>query len=323
MHWDQNIIFIIIAAIVGISRLIARISEESKKRSQRPPQLPRAPGRPEYTQPVQRTQPKTDADRIREFLEALGQPAGTAPPPKVQPRTQIPRDRSHRSNLQHRCGHSGSPNSAPGRNRWRRSWCCNSLPNLCLPQSSASLSRLFQPKRMNRAHGSHKNKPKPLQPQRRWQSQPISPSHAQRWRHSGNKICVHPIPFEPQSFCARFSVHRAVCNHSNFRFKSGSGCFQLKQNGGQKPSLICQRRRRQAWWHIRQCSTGNSSRGQVTSPDGKFQPCKEIWKPGTQEPTRFPVSFVDSWLPDLSSSTASWATTFLISPFRSSSFRLR
>src|SRR6476646_1963514 len=90
MHWDQNIIIIIIAAIVGISRLIARISEESKKRSQRPPQPPRAPGRPEYTQPVQRTQPKTDAERIREFLEALGQPEGTAPPPKVQPRTQIP-----------------------------------------------------------------------------------------------------------------------------------------------------------------------------------------------------------------------------------------
>jgi len=92
MHWDQNIIFIIIAAIVGISRWIAHISEESKKqRQKRPPQLPRAPGpRPEYTQPVQRTQPKTDADRVREFLEALGQPAGTAPPPKVQPRTEIP-----------------------------------------------------------------------------------------------------------------------------------------------------------------------------------------------------------------------------------------
>ena len=92
MHWDQNIIFIIIAAIVGISRWIAHISEESKKqRQKRPPQLPRAPGpRPEYTQPVQRTQPKTDADRVREFLEALGQPAGTTPPPKVQPRTEIP-----------------------------------------------------------------------------------------------------------------------------------------------------------------------------------------------------------------------------------------
>ncbi|HKS04629.1 MAG TPA: hypothetical protein VJR49_04670 [Chthoniobacterales bacterium] len=92
MHFDQNIIFIIIAAIIGISRLIAKISEESKKqRQKRPPQPSHAPGpRPEYTQPVQRTQPKTDADRIREFLEALGQPAGTAPPPKVQPRTQVP-----------------------------------------------------------------------------------------------------------------------------------------------------------------------------------------------------------------------------------------
>jgi hypothetical protein len=92
MHFDQNIIFIIIAAIIGISRLIARISEESKKRQQkRPPQPPGTSGpRPEYTQPVQRTQSKTDADRIREFLEALGQAPGTAPPPKVQPRTHIP-----------------------------------------------------------------------------------------------------------------------------------------------------------------------------------------------------------------------------------------
>jgi len=92
MHFDQNVIFIIIAAIIGISRLIARISEKSKKQQQgRPPQPPGIPGpRPEYTQPIQRSQPKTDAERIREFLEALGQPTGTAPPPKVQPRTQIP-----------------------------------------------------------------------------------------------------------------------------------------------------------------------------------------------------------------------------------------
>ena len=92
MHFDQNIIFIIIAAIVGISRLIARIAEESKKRSQRPPQLPRAAvgPKPEYTPPVERAKPKTDAERVREFLEALGQPIGTAPPPKVQPRTQVP-----------------------------------------------------------------------------------------------------------------------------------------------------------------------------------------------------------------------------------------
>src|SRR5437763_3418211 len=90
MHFDQNIIFIIIAAIVGISRLVARIAEESKKRQQkRQPPTPSHP-RPEYTQPAQRTQPKTDEERVREFLEALGRPVGTAPPPKVQPRTEFP-----------------------------------------------------------------------------------------------------------------------------------------------------------------------------------------------------------------------------------------
>src|SRR6266704_1590242 len=91
MHWDQNIIFIIIAAIIGILRLVSRISEESKKQSQRrrqPPQRP--PSQPEMPQPIQRTRPKTDEERVREFLEALGQPAGAAPPPKVHPRTQIP-----------------------------------------------------------------------------------------------------------------------------------------------------------------------------------------------------------------------------------------
>jgi hypothetical protein len=91
MHWDQNIIFIVIAAIIGISRLVSRISEESKKQSQRrgqPPQGP--PPQPGIPQPIQRTRPKTDEERVREFLEALGQPAGAAPPPKALPRAQIP-----------------------------------------------------------------------------------------------------------------------------------------------------------------------------------------------------------------------------------------
>lgn len=88
MHFDQNIIFIIIAAIIGISRLVSRISEKSKKQSQRRRQPPPSP--PNIPQPIQRTRPKTDEERVREFLEALGQPAGTAPPPKIQPRTQIP-----------------------------------------------------------------------------------------------------------------------------------------------------------------------------------------------------------------------------------------
>src|SRR5438309_6091461 len=88
MHWDQNIIFIIIAAIIGISRLVSRISEESKKQSQRRRQPP--PPQPGIPQPIQRTRPKTDEERVREFLEALGQPAGAAPPPKALPRAQIP-----------------------------------------------------------------------------------------------------------------------------------------------------------------------------------------------------------------------------------------
>src|SRR5438309_9167083 len=91
MHWDQNIIFIIIAAIIGISRLVSRISEESKKQSQRrrqPPQRP--PPRPQIPQPIQRMRPKTDEERVREFLEALGQAPGSTPPAKVQPRAQIP-----------------------------------------------------------------------------------------------------------------------------------------------------------------------------------------------------------------------------------------
>jgi len=88
MHFDQNVIFIIIAAIVGISRLIARINENARQQDQRK-SPPRA--RPQQTaQPLQRTQPKTDEQKVREFLEALGQPPGSAPPPRVQPRTHIP-----------------------------------------------------------------------------------------------------------------------------------------------------------------------------------------------------------------------------------------
>ena len=88
MHFDQNIIFIIIAAIIGISRLVSRISEESKKQSQGRRQPPPQP--PQTPQPIRRIQPKTDEERVREFLEALGQPAGAAPPPKALPRAQIP-----------------------------------------------------------------------------------------------------------------------------------------------------------------------------------------------------------------------------------------
>lgn len=92
MHFDQSIILIVAAAIYGISRLVARIAkgtgEQSQRRKQQPQQRqadqPRELSRPDIVRP------RTDEERVREFLEALGQPAGTRPPPKVQPRTDIP-----------------------------------------------------------------------------------------------------------------------------------------------------------------------------------------------------------------------------------------
>lgn len=95
MNFDQNIILVIVAAIIGISRLVARIAQNSREQSERrrrqtqsqqqqqPQQQPKSP-------PPIFTRPKTDEERVREFLEALGAPAGTTPPPKIQPRTDIP-----------------------------------------------------------------------------------------------------------------------------------------------------------------------------------------------------------------------------------------
>ncbi len=93
MHFDQNIIVIIIAAVIGISRLVSRIAENAREQSQRRNRQAQAQGQqpqhPPQPSPVF-TRPKTDEERVREFLEALGQPAGTTPPPKIQPRTDIP-----------------------------------------------------------------------------------------------------------------------------------------------------------------------------------------------------------------------------------------
>jgi hypothetical protein len=88
MHIDQNILFIVIVAIIGIWRLIARIRENVLNQSQRD-------SRPRTAQPNRPPRPlateeKTDEQRVREFLEALGRPTGSAPPSKVQPRTNLP-----------------------------------------------------------------------------------------------------------------------------------------------------------------------------------------------------------------------------------------
>jgi hypothetical protein len=89
MHFDQNLIFIIVAAVIGVSRLVTRIRENAREQSQRRNQQGQQQAQP-LSPPISRSRPKTDEERVREFLEALGQPAGTTPPPKVQPRTDIP-----------------------------------------------------------------------------------------------------------------------------------------------------------------------------------------------------------------------------------------
>ncbi len=88
MHIDQNILFIVIVAIVGIWRLIARIKENALNRSQRDSQ--RRTTQPNRLPRPLATEAKTDEQRVREFLEALGRPTGSAPPSKVQPRTNLP-----------------------------------------------------------------------------------------------------------------------------------------------------------------------------------------------------------------------------------------
>ena len=92
MHFDQNIIFVIVAAIIGISRLVARIAENAREQKRRRNQEEQAQGQPQQSPPPVPifSRPKTDEQRVREFLEALGQPVGTTPPPKIQPRTDIP-----------------------------------------------------------------------------------------------------------------------------------------------------------------------------------------------------------------------------------------
>ena len=85
MHFDQNVLFIIILVIVGIVRAFANLAEKAREKAERS-----GSAAPKTSAPVPRTPPETDEDRIRKFLEALGQPPGTLPPPKIERRRDIP-----------------------------------------------------------------------------------------------------------------------------------------------------------------------------------------------------------------------------------------
>src|SRR5947209_12495817 len=90
MHFDQNVLFVIIVAAVGIFRLLTRIRDNAREQSQRNKSHPTSSSQSESRPPRPDSKSKSDEERIREFLEALGQPAGTKPPPKAVPRTNLP-----------------------------------------------------------------------------------------------------------------------------------------------------------------------------------------------------------------------------------------
>lgn len=84
----EQIIFIVIVAVVGLLRLIAQAAENRKNA-----QAEKEAGAP-TAQPSTTPQPppaQTEEERIRKFFEALGVPTAQSPPPKVQPRQAAPK----------------------------------------------------------------------------------------------------------------------------------------------------------------------------------------------------------------------------------------
>jgi hypothetical protein len=81
----ENLLFILLVAVAFLFQLLTRVasraskdSGETKRRSPSPP--------PHTPPPIPRAKPATDAERIREFLEALGQPTTSKPPAPIEPR---------------------------------------------------------------------------------------------------------------------------------------------------------------------------------------------------------------------------------------------
>src|SRR4051812_48523143 len=74
---------ILIFAAIGFVRWLTQKANDSNDVS-RPPAPPPA-------DPIPRSNPQTEEERIRRFLDALGQPRGAQPPPPVARRTTVPR----------------------------------------------------------------------------------------------------------------------------------------------------------------------------------------------------------------------------------------
>jgi hypothetical protein len=79
---NDTIIFLVLAGLALIFKWLTK-QGSSDTETPPPPSLP--------NEPIQRTPPLTEEERVRRFLEALGVPPGTQAPPPVRPRTITPR----------------------------------------------------------------------------------------------------------------------------------------------------------------------------------------------------------------------------------------
>lgn len=84
VHSD-NILFLLLAGIALLMRLLAKKAGSTNKRPEDP-----APSSSSSPPPIRRVPDQSGKEQIRKFLEALGQPPTAEPPPKVAPRESTP-----------------------------------------------------------------------------------------------------------------------------------------------------------------------------------------------------------------------------------------
>ena len=83
----DNLIFFLLIAVAALFQLLSKAVTKTRKNDSN--ETSGSPTRP-APRPIPRAPRRSDADRIRKFLEALGQPPSSTPPQPVVPRTDIP-----------------------------------------------------------------------------------------------------------------------------------------------------------------------------------------------------------------------------------------
>src|SRR5712691_8934878 len=80
----ESLLFILLVAVAFLFQLLTRAASRASKDSSEKERT--TPSPPHTPRPIPRASPKTDEQRVREFLEALGQPTTSKPPEPVAPR---------------------------------------------------------------------------------------------------------------------------------------------------------------------------------------------------------------------------------------------